>query len=138
MLVHYSWPGNIRELEAVIRQSLLQTTGAVILPEFLPDSVRFDPGEKVTFDPEVAPQSDLETFLESRLRSGNSQDLYLETLEMMERFVITRVLKYTEGNQSQAAKILGITRGTLRNKIRALHISLGTTVTLDEEPAVVQ
>lgn len=135
LLVHYSWPGNIRELEAVIRQSLLQTTGAVILPEFLPDSVRFDPGEKVTFDPEVAPQSDLETFLENRLRAGGSQDLYLETLEMMERFVITRVLKYTEGNQSQAAKILGITRGTLRNKIRSLHISLGTTVTLDEEPA---
>jgi two-component system response regulator AtoC len=134
LLVHYGWPGNVRELEAVIRQSLLQTTGSVILPEFLPDSIRFDPGEPVILDPNDDPASDLEAFLSTRLKNDNAQDIYVETLEMMERFVISRVLRHTEGNQSQAAKMLGITRGTLRNKIRTLRISLGTTVTLDEEP----
>ena len=134
LLVHYGWPGNVRELEAVIRQSLLQTTGSVILPEFLPDSIRFDPGEPVILDPNDDPASDLEAFLSTRLKNENAQDIYVETLEMMERFVISRVLRHTEGNQSQAAKMLGITRGTLRNKIRTLRISLGTTVTLDEEP----
>lgn len=134
LLVHYGWPGNVRELEAVIRQSLLQTTGSVVLPEFLPDSVRFDPGEPVILDPNDDPASDLDAFLNQRLKNENAQDIYVETLEMMERYVISRVLRHTEGNQSQAAKMLGITRGTLRNKIRTLRISLGTTVTLDEEP----
>ena len=37
---------------------------------------------------------------------------------------ITRVLQHTRGNQSQAAKILGITRGSLRNKIRLCGIAI--------------
>ena len=37
----------------------------------------------------------------------------------MEREVLVRVLRHTDGNQLQAARILGITRGSLRNKIRA-------------------
>jgi len=41
-------------------------------------------------------------------------------------------LKLTGGNQSQAAKILGITRGSLRNKIHALNIQIGSVVLLDE------
>jgi two-component system nitrogen regulation response regulator GlnG len=52
---------------------------------------------------------------------------------MMERSVLTRVLQKTEGNQSQAARILGITRGSLRNKIRSLGINLGHTVTLEDD-----
>ncbi len=43
----------------------------------------------------------------------------------MEREVLVRVLQHTDGNQLQAARILGITRGSLRNKIRALGISIG-------------
>jgi two-component system nitrogen regulation response regulator GlnG len=131
ILTHYSWPGNVRELEAVIRQALLQTTGTVILPEFLPDSVRHRTAE-TTAPSHDAPPADLQSFMDRCLR-GPAQDVYAEAIEMMERYVLTRVLRHTEGNQSQAAKILGITRGSLRNKIRSLHISLGTTVTLDDD-----
>ena len=42
----------------------------------------------------------------------------------MERQLITRVLQQTSGNQVQAARILGITRGSLRTKIRALQITI--------------
>ena len=38
----------------------------------------------------------------------------------MERYVVTRVLRVCEGNQSKAARMLGITRGCLRSKVRAL------------------
>ncbi len=41
ILNRYPWPGNVRELQAVLRQALLQTTGPLILPEFLPDDVRY-------------------------------------------------------------------------------------------------
>jgi DNA-binding NtrC family response regulator len=132
LLLHYNWPGNVRELEAVVRQSLLQTSGSVILPEFLPESIHADANEPLLLDPAANPQSDLEGFMDAHLRD-DAHDIHIEATNMMERYVITRVLRHTEGNQSQAAKILGITRGTLRNKIRTLHISLGTTVTLEEE-----
>jgi two-component system nitrogen regulation response regulator GlnG len=46
----------------------------------------------------------------------------------MERYLLARVLERTAGNQSQAAKILGITRGSLRNKIRQYHIAVGAVV----------
>jgi two-component system nitrogen regulation response regulator GlnG len=46
----------------------------------------------------------------------------------MERIVLTRVLQHTAGNQVQAARILGITRGSLRTKIRDLGIVIKQTV----------
>ena len=133
LLMHYPWPGNVRELEAVIRQSLLQTNGSVILPEFLPDTIRADFEEKLFVDPADLPPGDLETFLDLRLRNDSAREIYAEAVSLMERYVISRVLRHTEGNQSQAAKMLGITRGTLRNKIRTLHIALGTRVTLGDD-----
>ena len=57
------------------------------------------------------------------------------TLAAMETYLLTRVLKLTAGNQSQAARILGITRGSLRNKIHALNIHIGSVVLLNDEPA---
>jgi two-component system nitrogen regulation response regulator GlnG len=134
LLTNYSWPGNVRELEAVVRQSILQTTGSVILPEFLPDSVRFGPREVLLPGQDEAHGHDLKAFIDERL-GDSATELYAQTVEMMERYLLTRVLRHTKGNQSQAAKMLGITRGSLRNKIRSLHIALGTTVTLEDEPA---
>jgi two-component system nitrogen regulation response regulator GlnG len=59
--------------------------------------------------------------------------LYAEALERMEREILMRVLKHTDGNQLQAARILGITRGSLRNKIRALGISISREVWSDDD-----
>ena len=58
--------------------------------------------------------------------------MYTASVEMMERYVLTRVLRHTRGNQSQAARMLGITRGSLRNKMRSLRIQLGSTVKVDD------
>jgi two-component system nitrogen regulation response regulator GlnG len=49
-------------------------------------------------------------------------------LEMFERYLVTRILRETEGNQSKAAERLGITRGSLRHKIRSLGISIDHVV----------
>ena len=51
----------------------------------------------------------------------------------MEREVLVRVLQHTAGNQLQAARILGITRGSLRNKIRTLGISIARSVWSDDD-----
>jgi two-component system nitrogen regulation response regulator GlnG len=132
LLTSYPWPGNVRELEAVVKQALLQSTGPQILPEFLPDVVRFSEEKGVPAAPVnvASPASDLEAFVDGRLQK-RSNDLYAEAIAMVDRYVLTRILQHTRGNQSQAAKVLGITRGSLRNKLRTLHIALGTTVTVD-------
>jgi DNA-binding NtrC family response regulator len=120
----YPWPGNLRELQSVLRQSLLRAQGPVLLADFLPPAVR---GEAPT---ETGPRSaaiDWEEFLDERLRAG-SRDLYSEALAQMERSLVTRVLRHTGGNQPQAAKVLGITRGSLRTKIRTLGIKIERSV----------
>jgi DNA-binding NtrC family response regulator len=137
LLTRYRWPGNVRELEAVVRQSLLQSTGAVILPEFLPDAVRLTPEAAETIassdsESKPSPTNVLEHFVAQCLRDG-STEVYARSLEWMERVVLTRVLEHTDGNQSRASRILGITRGSLRNKLRALGISLGHTITSEDD-----
>jgi len=53
----------------------------------------------------------------------------------MEREVLMRVLQHTAGNQLQATKLLGITRGSLRNKIRTLGINIGRDIWSDDDHA---
>ncbi len=134
LLMHYTWPGNVRELQAVVKQALLQATGPVLMPEFFPDEVRIGAGGRATSvagGGEVGHCTEFESFIDKQLRSG-TQDLYAEALAHMERMLLTRVLRHTDGNQSRAAKILGITRGSLRNKIRTLRITIDQVVGLEE------
>jgi DNA-binding NtrC family response regulator len=132
MLMRYTWPGNVRELEAVVRQALLNTTGNVILPDFLPETVRLTGRAAASAsNSHDTPPSDLKPFVDECIQNG-STDMYTASVEMMERYVLTRVLRHTRGNQSQAARMLGITRGSLRNKMRALRIQLGSTVKVDD------
>jgi two-component system nitrogen regulation response regulator GlnG len=116
----------------VVRQSLLNTTGNVILPDFLPDPVRLTSPSAAPSAPSAnTPPSDLRPFVDDCLRRG-SEDMYAASVEMLERYLLTRVLRHVQGNQSQAARLLGITRGSLRNKMRSLGIQVGNTVKVDE------
>jgi two-component system nitrogen regulation response regulator GlnG len=128
LLVEYPWPGNVREMQSVVRRALLQTRGPMLLAEALPDEIRSGPRQPAP-RPVVGQNSagNLERLIDSRLQA-RSTALYAETLEAMELCLLTRVLKWTDGNQSQAARILGITRGSLRNKIHALNIRIGSVV----------
>jgi two-component system nitrogen regulation response regulator GlnG len=129
LLGQHPWYGNLRELQGVLKQALLQATGPILVPEFLPESVR----NQGTKGKETGPGGVLsESFVSERLQMG-SQNLYAEALELMERTLIVKVLEHTQGNQLQAAKILGITRGSLRFKIRALGITIGRSVSADDE-----
>jgi two-component system nitrogen regulation response regulator GlnG len=127
ILQRYAWPGNIRELQSVLKQAMLHATGPVLAPAFLPAAVR---------DPQAARSNGVpewDRYLQERIAAG-SQDLYAEMLAVMERQTLTAVLRHTQGNQVQAAKILGITRGSLRTKIRALGITIERTVGAEDEP----
>jgi DNA-binding NtrC family response regulator len=97
LLISYDWPGNVREMENILQQTLLLSPFAVILPENLP--TRFQQQEEsVKSDTDV---------------TGD-----LSPLEIAEREKILQTLQATLWNQSKAAQILDIDRKTLRLKIR--------------------
>jgi two-component system nitrogen regulation response regulator GlnG len=126
----YSWPGNIRELQSVLKQALLRASGPVLLPAFLPDLA----GRPEEPGPAAAgPEGlDLEAFVRQRL-GPDAQDLYADTHRQVDRLLLPRVLEYTGGNQHQAARLLGIARQTLRQKLRDLGLHVTHSVEADED-----
>jgi two-component system nitrogen regulation response regulator GlnG len=128
----YSWPGNIRELQNVLRQALLRARGKELLPEFLPE-LPADPDwiESTSDSAPPGRSPDLDSFIRRRLAAG-SVGLHEETLRWVERILLPIVLEHTQGNQRQAAQILGIARQTLRSKLRELGVTIQSSVDLGE------
>jgi DNA-binding NtrC family response regulator len=100
LMTQYSWPGNVRELRNVIERAMILTDQEVITPKHLPFELK--QSEKTLGDTE---------FQISEVTSDMS-------LENMEKLHLSKVLKRLEWNKSKASKILGISRATLRAKIR--------------------
>jgi two-component system nitrogen regulation response regulator GlnG len=119
LLRAYPWPGNIRELQSVVKQALLCTTGPVLVPEFLPSIVQED--QEAADVPEESGETAWDHFIHRRLREG-SENLHEEWTAMTERQLLSHVLDHTGGNISHAARILGISRRTLRGKLHSLGI----------------
>jgi two-component system nitrogen regulation response regulator GlnG len=118
----YSWPGNIRELQSVLKQALLQASGAVLLPAFLPEPLGGAGGVAPLAPPAAEPG--LETFVIRQRVESDVRDLYAETHRQVDRLLLPRVLEHTRGNLQQAALLLGIARQTLRLKLRDLGLSV--------------
>jgi two-component system nitrogen regulation response regulator GlnG len=127
----YSWPGNIRELQSVLKQSLLQARGPVLLPDFLPElsEARGEPAAPVAPPPGGL---DPEAFIRQRL-GPDSRDLYAEFHQELDRLLLPRVLEYTGGSQQRAALLLGIARRTLRQRLRDLGLHVTHSVEADED-----
>jgi two-component system nitrogen regulation response regulator GlnG len=113
----------------VIRQAFLNANGPVLLPDFLPEALRHTPAAlgPDTAGPAPDGPSPLVTFIRSRLSAG-SRRIYEETVEHVERVLLPLVLEQTGGNQLRAAALLGVTRRTLRNKLRELGLTVTRTV----------
>jgi two-component system nitrogen regulation response regulator GlnG len=126
----YSWPGNIRELQSVLKQALLQASGTVLLPAFLPE-LSSQSGESNS----TGAVPDLEAFIGQRL-VPDADDLYAETHRQVDRLLLPRVLEYTGGNQHQAARLLGIARQTLRQKLRDLGLHVTRSTEADDDTLV--
>lgn len=126
LLENYAWPGNVRELQSIIREALLASAGLTILPGFLPEEVRQQAS------PEAGPAPDcfssdgwegLARFVETAI-SGGETEVYRRARELFDRLVIFRALQQADGNQHRAAEILGLSRVTLRARLRALQLEV--------------
>ena len=124
-LEQYHWPGNVRELENVIQRALVVAKGDAILPNDLPLEIlgAEQPIAPVTESSAAAsgPALDLATLARTLFRWAR-QESGLKVIPAVERQLIIEALAETKGNQVQAAKLLGITRATLRKRVEKFDI----------------
>ncbi len=105
IMLQYSWPGNVRELKNVIERAMILTDQPFITPKHLPFELRQreeipDPSKEITpYEiSEIIP------------------------LEELEKIYLANVLKRMEWNKSKVSKMLGISRATLRAKVKRYHL----------------
>ena len=121
LLEAHDWPGNVRELQSTIKYALVHAAGEVLTPDCLPESLR-----PSTRSPAIAPDAqslDLAGLVGDLLRMGESE-IYRKAALAADRVILEAVLRHTRGNQVQASELLGISRTTLRAKLRALGVCL--------------
>src|SRR5215813_5349245 len=126
----YSWLGNIRELQSVLKQALLQARGTTLLPAYLP-ALPAEPGGSAPGLPSAGDDPNLEAFVRLCLASDDG-DQYAEAHRRLDRVLLSRVLEGTGGTQQEAARRLGIARETLRRRLRELGILLTRRFEVDE------
>jgi len=101
-LMSYHWPGNVRELENVVERSVLLARG----PRVEADDIKID-------------------MTNARPRAAATDDHFLPegmTLDQYEQSIIREALKRANGNKSQAARLLGLTRNALRYRLDQMGV----------------
>ena len=117
-LASHLWPGNIDELESVLKRALIEQKGNILLPGELIQAVTGSSAVPTsTRNGSSRFTTDWAAFAEMRIEAG-ADTLHADAIAETERKLFTRVLRHTRGNQAQAARILGITRASLRKKLR--------------------
>ncbi len=114
LLRQYPWPGNVREVQNVVRQAVLQTTGPMLLPDFLPDTVRRGTADLLPKGLEGQAEESLDQLIQQRLRAGSRQ-LYDEIVGSVEARLIAHALRHTGGDKLAAVKLLGVNPATFRS-----------------------
>lgn len=124
ILQNYSWPGNIRELENCLHRAAVLAAGETIFPHHLPKSVLGSESvflEKQTIlgaVKNVFPQEKLFQELLSQAQTIAPKNI----LEWIEQELIRRVFQQTGGNQLRTAKRLGLSRITVRKRLKKLGL----------------
>ncbi|MCD6379498.1 sigma-54-dependent Fis family transcriptional regulator [bacterium] len=102
---NYLWPGNVRELKNIIERAVLLDAESEIMIEYLPLEIKNGSSKEV-----------------GDKNSMNIDQLYPLSLKEMEKLLITKTLEKTNGNKSESSRILGISRQTLRDKVKSYNV----------------
>jgi len=109
-IMAYSWPGNVRELENELKRAVLLSKNQIITPDLL--DLKPSPQKVLERGPEKARGS---LFPENP--ENYSGNLYHHVISQVERDLISKALEHTRGNQVKAAKLLGISRVMLHERM---------------------
>jgi DNA-binding NtrC family response regulator len=133
-LEEHAWPGNVRELKNVIERTVLLSDGPIILPRHLtlhPSGAGSD--GRGGRSPAPIPQASIEGTEPGQVRSASSHERLVRHGTKsssgpgrpqidVKREVLLEVLELCGGNQSRAAALLGISRGTLLSRLDAFDV----------------
>jgi two-component system nitrogen regulation response regulator GlnG len=128
VLEGHSWPGNVRELENTIQRACVFATSEILLPKDIPLGKASPQDSAMTANGVAtsAPQT-TEAAIEVLLHAAQSTP-DVQLLPWLEREFTLYAMKATKGNQVRAAKLLGITRATLRKRIERFAITKELTI----------
>jgi len=120
-LMSYHWPGNVRELFNVLHRAIVLSKG------------RFITSKEIILDTEVdraAIRPEGEKTLSGLIDKflGKTDNPHKEVIEMVERTLVKKALEMAGGNKSEAARLLGISRNTLRERISYYKIKISSHV----------
>lgn len=110
-LVNYDWPGNVRQLENAIERAVIIASGRQIELDDLPESVASGADESSSHAREARALA---------ASNGDGKSLAIElpaAMDEVEKQVIEATLRYTDGDKSKAARLLGLGRKTLYRKL---------------------
>ncbi len=114
-ILSYDWPGNIRELSNTLKKALIFNRGAPLLPEDI--TFHGELQNEVVQDGPSVEGAGVQEWIRNVLREGNNDHLFESCLDHIASLLIVEALILTNGNRSNAAKLLGISRPTLHAKI---------------------
>ena len=115
MIEGYPWPGNVRELANSLQKALIFSRGYPIRPEDISKAVLGAVGQSLVNNESA--DKILKQWVKENLAAGARQDLFSYFMDRLTRILISEALDLTKGNRSRAAKILGISRPTLHDKM---------------------
>jgi DNA-binding NtrC family response regulator len=119
----HDWPGNVKELRAVVAAAVGRASGSVVRVADLP--------AELAGPWAVASSLGLEAFVRGRLAEG-THDLWAEVARRVDEVLLPLVMEHTGGNQMRAAQLLGVARQTLRTRLRELGLANGRGHASDE------
>jgi len=104
-LIGYDWPGNIRELGNVVERAIIVSGDADALTKNHLDTIHFQLG----------------TVVAPAVGKAEPEEMKIKPLKETEREIIMHALRYTNNNYVETAKLLGIHRNTLYNKLKTYN-----------------
>lgn len=127
MIESTPWPGNVRELANTLQKALIFSRGYPIRPEDISKAFQGTSTQAQTNDENT--EKILRQWVRESLAAGVRQDIFAFFMDRLTRILISEALDLTKGNRSKAAKLLGISRPTLHDKME----KCGLTESLEED-----
>jgi DNA-binding NtrC family response regulator len=121
-IISFGWPGNVRQLENILKRAIILCQGEWILEDHLLLERGLEPSVAKALEEGRKPMEDLLDLLFEELSKAPMTSQGLDMISIIERGLILRALQKTKGNQVQAGLLLGINRSTLRGKMERYHI----------------